>query len=230
MFLPPTPFAEKKGWTVFLAGPIGGAPPWQKSVPKLAAQLGLEGVTWLNPRGRRLANRPRVEWETHGLRACDYILFWVPKQSGPSDRPYALTTRMELAENLARGKRIVLGIGKDKDGDVPWMQQARFLAERYGVKKVHRTLEGCLGELKEEIARRKPSERGIDGPAWVEGTLGLHPGYVDGLARNQVLMEQWNRTFAPGDTVRVRGGLPVDPSLRPLLNGRIECVISRAIR
>ena len=35
-------------------------------------------------------------------------------------------------------------------------------------------------------------------------------------------MEQWNRAFAPGDVIRVRGGLPVDASLLPLLNGDIR--------
>lgn len=218
MFCPPTPFEKKTGWTVFLAGPIGGAPEWQRSVPKLAEKLGLEGVTWLNPRGKHLSHRPQVEWETRGLRVCDYILFWVPAQAKPADKPYALTTRMELAENLARGKRVVLGI----DPDVPWMRHAKFLAERYGVKKVHATLEDCLRALKRELARRKPAEREIDGPAWVAETLARHPVCVDDLARNQLLVEQWNRAFTPGDVVRVRGGLPVDPSLLPLLNGDIR--------
>ncbi|MBQ6102485.1 MAG: nucleoside 2-deoxyribosyltransferase domain-containing protein, partial [Kiritimatiellae bacterium] len=218
MFAPPTPFAEKKGWTVFLAGPIGGAPEWQRSIPKLAEKEGLEGVAWLNPRGKHLPHRPQVEWETHGLRVCDYVLFWVPKQAKPADKPYALTTRMELAENLARGKRVVLGI----DPDVPWMRHAKFLAERYGVKKVHGTLEECLRTLKKELAHRKPTEREIDGPAWVAETLARHPACVDDLARNQLLAEQWNREFAPGDVVRVRGSLPVDPSLLPFLNGDIR--------
>ena len=219
MFCPPTPFEKKTGWTVFLAGPIGGAPEWQKSVPKLAEKVGLEGVSWLNPRGKHLSHRPQVEWETRGLRVCDYILFWVPAQAKPADKPYALTTRMELAENLARGKRIVLGI----DPDVRWMRHAKFLAERYGVKKVHATLEDCLRALKRELARRKPATRDMDGPAWVAETLARHPVCVDDLARNQLLMEQWNRAFAPGDVIRVRGGLPdVDTSLLPLLNGDIR--------
>ena len=218
MYAPPTPFAEKKGWTVFLAGPIGGAPPWQKSVPKAAEKVGLEGVAWLNPRGRHLPHRPQVEWETHGLRVCDYILFWVPKQAAPAVKPYALTTRMEFAENLARGKRIVLGV----DPDVRWMRHAKFLAERYGVKKVHKSLEDCLRALKRELARSRPAERDVDGPAWVAETLARHPVCVDDLARNQLLAEQWNREFAPGDVVHVRGGLPVDASLLPLLNGDIR--------
>ena len=149
MYSCPTPIEGRTGPTVFLAGPIGGAPQWQKSVPKLAAKLGLEGVSWLNPRGKHLHHRPQVEWETAGLRACDVILFWIPAQAEPADKPYALTTRMELAENLALGKRIVLGI----DPDVPYMRHARYLAEIYGIKKVHRTLEETLLALKRELAR-----------------------------------------------------------------------------
>ena len=155
MYLCPTPIEGRTGPTVFLAGPIGGAPEWQRSVPKLAAKLGLGGVAWLNPRGKHLPHRPQVEWETRGLRACDVILFWIPKQAKPADKPYALTTRMELAENLARGKRLVLGI----DPDVPYMRHARYLAELYGVGKVHRTLEETLLALKKELARRPPSAR-----------------------------------------------------------------------
>ena len=217
MFCPPTAFEKKTGWTVFLAGPIGGAPEWQKSVPKLAEKEGLEGVAWLNPRGKHLSHRPQVGWETHGLRVCDYILFWVPKQAKPANKPYALTTRMELAENLARGKRVVLGI----DPDVPWMRHAKFLAERYGVKKVHATLEDCLRALKRELARRKPAERDVDGPAWVAETLARGPACIDDLARDQAVVERWNREFAPGDVIRVRGEF-VAPSLLPLLNGSIE--------
>lgn len=31
----------------------------------------------------------------------------------------------------------------------------RYKARYYGVKHIHKTLEGCLQELKEEISRRK---------------------------------------------------------------------------
>jgi sugar/nucleoside kinase (ribokinase family) len=215
MYSPPTAFGKKTGWTVFLAGPIGGAPYWQKAVPKLAEKIGLEGVTWLNPRARKTD----VRWETHGLRACDYVLFWVPPPAAKmtvNDKPYALTTRMELAENLARGKRVVLGIAKG----VRFVDHMSFMAKRYGVD-VRRSLEDCLRALKREIARRKPAEREIDGPAWVEETL-ARCVCVDDLARNQAVVERWNREFAPGDTIRVRGGLPVDASLLPLLNGDIR--------
>ena len=45
----PTPLGEKKGFTVFLAGPMKGAPKWQRTVPKIAESLGIDNITFLNP-------------------------------------------------------------------------------------------------------------------------------------------------------------------------------------
>ena len=44
----PTPLPEKTGLTVFLAGPMKGAPKWQRTVPKLAESLGIDGVTHIH--------------------------------------------------------------------------------------------------------------------------------------------------------------------------------------
>lgn len=49
MIKSPTPLSEKTGLTVFLAGPMKGAPKWQRTVLKLAAELDIDGVTFLNP-------------------------------------------------------------------------------------------------------------------------------------------------------------------------------------
>ena len=46
----PTPVVEKTQWTAFLAGPINGAPSWQAQAPKVAAKVGIENLTLLNPR------------------------------------------------------------------------------------------------------------------------------------------------------------------------------------
>lgn len=40
----PTPLPEKTGLTVFLAWPMKGAPKWQRTVPKLAESLGIDGI------------------------------------------------------------------------------------------------------------------------------------------------------------------------------------------
>ena len=46
---------EKTQWTAFLAGPMNGAPSWQAQAPKVAAQVGIENLTLLNPRKTDLA-------------------------------------------------------------------------------------------------------------------------------------------------------------------------------
>lgn len=69
MIKSPTPLSEKTGLTVFLAGPMKGAPKWQRTVPKLAAELGIDGVTFLNPcRCQRWVSwKTQVDWETAAL-------------------------------------------------------------------------------------------------------------------------------------------------------------------
>ena len=110
----PQPFAEKKQWTVFLAGPMNGAPSWQAQAPKVAEKVGIENLTMLNPRktDRFVTGTYQVNWETFGLRMCDVILFWIPPQAREMKphRVYAITTRMEMAENLARGHKVIIGI------------------------------------------------------------------------------------------------------------------------
>ena len=144
----PTPLPQKKGPAVFLAGPMMGAPKWQRTVPKLAESLGIDGVTFLNPyRCQRWVSwRTQVDWETAGLDWADAVLFWIPNQETPVEgRDYAQTTRMELLESLALGRKVILGI----DTDVRAARYMRYKAGRYGVTHIHRTLEGCLHELKE---------------------------------------------------------------------------------
>lgn len=50
---------------------------------------------------------------------CDVALFWIPNKDLKAElgtRVYAETTKMELAENFARGKKIILGI-EDSDAE-----------------------------------------------------------------------------------------------------------------
>ena len=74
-------------------------------------------------------------------------LFWISNKDPKAElgnRIYAETTKIELSENLARGKKIILGI----DSEICGTRHMRFLAKRYGVK-VHTSMEGCLAELTE---------------------------------------------------------------------------------
>jgi len=110
----PQPFTEETQWTVFLAGPMNGAPSWQAQALKVAEKLGIENLTLLNPRktDRFVSPTYQVNWETFGLRMCDVILFCIPPQTREMkpNRVYAITTRMEMAENLARGHKVIIGL------------------------------------------------------------------------------------------------------------------------
>ena len=85
----PTPITEKTQWTVFLAGPMNGAPSWQAQAPKVAANVGIENVTFLNPQDRSVRNR-YLSGELGNLRTphvrCNHIL---DSASGPSDEALA---------------------------------------------------------------------------------------------------------------------------------------------
>ena len=125
-----------------------GAPKWQRTVPKLAGDLGIDGVTFLNPyRCQRWVSwKTQVDWETEGFEKCDAALFWIPDQETEVEgRDYAQTTRMELLESLALGRKVILGI----DTGIRAADYMRYKARRYGVKHIHKSLEGCLRELKD---------------------------------------------------------------------------------
>lgn len=221
----PTPIERKDRTFVFLAGPMHAAPQWQRTVPKKAEAIGLTDITFLSPRKhqRFLSKGAAVRWETQGLRMCDVILFWIPnKAKDPKPgREYALTTRMELAENFARGKKIILGI----DSDIIGTSHMKFMAERYGVK-VHSTLEECLQELKEWMERIRGEEEKthfICNPYFgSQEALKRRPQFTDMLDMNQTLMEHWNQKVGIDDDVYVIGELSSDEEWLKFLNGRIH--------
>lgn len=230
-FKSPQILPQKNQYTVFLAGPMRGAPRWQTQAPKVAAKVGVEDVTFLNPHraeGLRypIAHTLQVNWETLGLRMCDVILFWIPPQAKEikSDHIYAITTRMELAENLVRGHKIILGV----DPECKDLSGIKYLiddkARYYGLDrtKIHSTLEDCMKELKEWIDHSRaeePKVHHMQGPAFGPfEPLGhvMNPETV----RNEDLMEHWNQTVAPGDTVYVGGDFGSE-EWKPFLNGTI---------
>ncbi len=221
----PAPIEEKKQWTAFLAGPMNGAPSWQAQAPKLAAKVGIENVTFLNPRKttRFVSHTQQLNWETFGLRICDVIIFWIPPQAREMKphRVYAITTRMEFAENVAHGHKIIFGLDPEVE-ELTGMDHLKHLAKYYGIKKVHKSFEGCLEELKEWICRpRKEEEKvhHVPGPAFdAMESIKRKPLLIN---RNQTLMEHWNQTIAPGDTVYVEGDFGAEEWMK-FLNGKIE--------
>ena len=221
----PTEIKNKNGWTVFLAGPMHSSPRgWRNKLVKAAGEMGLENITFLSPRytTMRMPSN-QVQWETQGLRMCDVAMFWIPNKDPKAElgtRVYAETTKMELAENFARGKKIILGI----DTEINGTRHMKFLAKRYGIKKVHTSMEGCLEELKKWIEKSEPKEHHIIAPKFdSKEQLAAHPEFVDLLAMNQTLMERWNRIVAPEDKVYVHGELGNEEWMK-LVNGDIQIV------
>lgn len=219
----PIKITEKTGWTVFLAGPMKASPRgWRNKLVKAATEMGMDNITFISPRytTMRMPSN-QVEWETQGLRMCDVALFWIPNKDPKAElgtRVYAETTKMELAENFARGKKIILGI----DTEINGTRHMKFLAKRYGIKKVHASMEGCLEELKAWIEKQKPKVHYIAAPRFdSKEQLAVHPEFVDLLAMNQTLMERWNRIVAPGDKVYVVGEFG-NTEWMNLLNGEIH--------
>ena len=219
----PTKITEKTGRTVFLAGPMKASPRgWRNKLVKAATEMGMDNITFISPRytTMRMPSN-QVEWETQGLRMCDVALFWIPNKDPKAElgtRVYAETTKMELAENFARGKKIILGI----DTEINGTRHMKFLAKRYGIKKVHTSMEGCLEELKAWIEKQKPKVHYIAAPRFdSKEQLAVHPEFVDLLAMNQTLMERWNRIVAPGDKVYVVGEFG-NTEWMNLLNGEIH--------
>lgn len=191
---------------------------------KGASEMGMDNITFISPRYNTM-HQPsnQVEWGTQGLRMCDVALFSIPNKDPKAElgnRIYAETTKMELAENIARGKKIILGI----DTEINDTRHMKFLAKRYGIKKVHTSMEGCLEELKAWIEKQKPMVHCIAAPGFdSKDQLAVHPEFVDLLAMNQTLMERWNRIVAPGDKVYVVSDFGNEEWMK-LVNGEVQVV------
>ena len=91
--------------SVFLAGPIQGAPAWDE---KLCDELSDCCAVAYNPRRLSMDSfvyEHQVEWETKHLMAADIISFTFAHESAHvPGRSYAQTSRFELGEVLSRAK------------------------------------------------------------------------------------------------------------------------------
>ena len=221
----PQQVTEKTQWTVFLAGPMNGAPSWQAQAPRVAEKVGIENLTLLNPRKteRFVTGTYQVNWETFGLRMCDVILFWIPPQAREMKpwRYYAIITRLEMAENLARGHKVIIGVDPEC-ADLAGIHHLMRMAKYYGVKKIHSTLEDVMLELKAWMERPRVDEEKIHrmtGPAF-EPMGKMSRMIQPSTCRNETKMEQWNQTIAPGDTVYMDGDFGAE-EWKAFLNGTI---------
>lgn len=204
---------------VFLGGPIQGAPDWQNSIPEI------DGVEFINPKRSSIKDdfnyNEQVDWETKALRISDIALFWIPKEiESIPGRDYAQTTKIELMENLCRGKTIILGI----DEGVHTKRYLELKALKYGCSKVLGSLDECIEQLKIHLRRIKNkttlftsdthfgSQRAL--------TLSRRPfRTVDEM--NWTIVERWNKVVNPDDTVFHLGDFG-DRSFIKYLNGNIK--------
>lgn len=217
------PGKRKEKTYVFLAGPIQGVHDWQsEDIPDIG-----DDVIFINPR-RRVHPDPsfnwkeQVDWETAALRVSDYILFWVPKEEVViPGRDYAQTTKIELMENLVRGKNIVLGIH-------PEVHTRRYLVEKfkaYTGRDVHSDLPGCLKELGEMIDSRNQKKETwftSDTHFGSQRTLELSKRPFLGVEEmNWTMVERWNKVVSPESEVIHLGDFG-DYKWARYLNGKIK--------
>ena len=217
---------EKKNSTyIFLGGPIQGAPDWQKTIPNI------DGITWENPKRSKIIGKLsdkdwnfQVTWETKGLRISDAILFWIPEKiEDIFGRDYAQTTKIELIENLVRGKKIFLGIH-------PKVNTRRFLCIKaidYGIYIIHETLEVCLKEIKNWIIDRNSVDKYYftsDTHFSQKRTLELSKRpFKNTEDMDWTMIERWNNTVPVNSTVYHLGDFGNYDMLK-YLNGKINLV------
>lgn len=123
IILPPNYPENIEGAVVFLAGPIQGAPDWQKQAIAYFRQHAPH-INIASPRKIYLDGTfvyaEQVDWETHFLNKAaqtGVVVFYLAKEEVHyPDRAYAQTTRFELGEWKAKqaqiGCKMVVGIEK----------------------------------------------------------------------------------------------------------------------
>lgn len=126
---------QKKGFTVFLAGPTPRGNrenlSWRIEFVKKLINSGFKG-TLINP---ELDNDEdydyvnQVDWEYQGLNMSDIIVFWVPRDL--KDMP-AFTTNVEFGEWMTSGK-CILGYPTS----APKMRYLHSKAIKYNIPVVH---------------------------------------------------------------------------------------------
>lgn len=222
------PGDKKEKIYCFLVGPIKNAPEWQFKVPTI------DNLIWLNPRRpiKIEGDLPKdewdkqISWETEGLRVSDYIICWIPAPINSTCIDYAKTTRSEILEVLARGKNVIVGI----DDSFPGKKYIEVKAKnQYGVKVVHNSLDSCIDELKirikSKINNKFKNYLTSDTHFNQQRTLDLSKRpFINVNEMNWSLIEKWNNTVSPFDTVFHLGDFG-DWSYAKYLNGNIVLIL-----
>ena len=206
---------------IFLAGPIQGAPDWQHSVPKIP------GVIWICPRRDSYENfdyDEQTSWETIGLRISDAILFWIPapEKEVEGGHCYAQTTRIEFGENLARGKKIFVGIYPEYNGRKYFQNKLK----EYGGPELRETLEDTISDIRAWLDDRKPgifftSDTHFSSSRSLELSRRPFPNVSE---MDWTMIERWNKVVPPGSTVYHLGDFG-DTWPTKYLNGNIKLIM-----
>ena len=225
---PTTPekdYGNKK--IVFLAGPIKGAPNWQKQA---IADLSDLDVCIANPRRENSDGFNmdlQIEWESRFLAAADVIMFWIPpKETDIAGRDYAQTTRFELSEwavktNYNSGrKKIVVGIDEAFYG-------RSYIAIRLSEKNiaVYNNYADTLAQVKQQLTTGAKLFFTSDTHFGSKRTLLLsRRPFSDIEQMNEILIANWNKVVAPQDEVYHLGDFG-DLQIAPRLNGKIHLIL-----
>lgn len=120
---------DDRRWMIFLAGPIQGAPDWQKEAITLFDKYGWNDHVVASPRRDEDSwqgdYEGQVEWEHHYLNRAAYkgtIMFWCPKEAvHDCNRDYSQTTRQEMGKWFELSSEsgyapVVVGLGEGFPG------------------------------------------------------------------------------------------------------------------
>lgn len=225
------PRGKKDKTYVFLAGPIQGAPDWHTQVPDLGDDVELICPKRLSAPVMGLTEsewKKQVEWETLAFRMSDIVLFWIPESiKDIPGRDYAQTTKIELMENLCRGKRIILGID-------PKVNTRRYLTYKYETYMnneypVVSTLKDVVHLVKRELQKRKEASKKLyftsDTHFNQQRTLELsRRPFRDLEDMNLTMIEKWN-TIVPLEATVYHLGDFGDYDYVKYLNGNIKLIL-----
>ena len=222
---PDKDYSDKK--TVFLAGPIKGAPDWQAKVLKDLSDL---DIYVANPRRENVKNFNldlQIEWESKFLAAADIILFWIPqKEEDIAGREYAQTSRFELGEWAAKtnynqgNKKLVVGI----DDSFVGKSYIKIRLNTNGIN-VHNNYHDTIKELRNLIANNHRIFFTSDTHFSSERTLRFsRRPFADVEEMNNTIVQNWNQIVRPEDEVYHIGDFG-DLSFVNKLNGKIHLIL-----
>jgi len=142
--------------SVFLAGPIQGAPEWQQYFIDKVKESYTDNtvIQILNPRRtefnkEKFVYEQQVDWETNSLNSADIIVFWLCNEVEHIEgRDYAQTSRFEIGEWVAKicecgsPKKIIIGIEDGFKGD----RYIKYRTSKFGIP-IYNNLDDIINEV-----------------------------------------------------------------------------------